>query len=142
MTATEWGLLILLAILWGAAMLVNFLWFTNDPNNTGRIIANPKANQTGGLVNFGIGFLNKIPVIELVIGFVVLVGVVYYFGFQKRKPYTPVVVPDDTAPVVAVVSDESVTVPAAPVVPATSPRPEASAPELPTAQPPPPEAPA
>jgi amino acid transporter len=139
----KWGKLVnVLAILWGAAMLVNFLWFTNDPNNTGRIIANPKANQTGGLVNFGIGFLNKIPVIELVIGFVVLVGVVYYFGFQKRKPYTPVVVPDDTAPVVAVVSDESVTVPAAPVVPAISPRPEASAPELPTAQPPPPEAPA
>ena len=50
-------------------------------------------------MNFGIAFLNNIPVIELVIAVVVIVGAIYFFGFQKRKPYTPVVVPDDTAPV-------------------------------------------
>ena len=75
------------------------------------------SNQTGGLVNFGISFLNSIPVIELVIAVVVIVGSIYYFGFQKRKPYSPVVVPDDTAPVGAAV-------PAASAAPAAPPAPD------------------
>jgi urea carboxylase system permease len=126
----RWGKVVnVLAILWGAAMLVNFLWYTNDPNNTGRIIANPKANQTGGLVNFGISFLNKIPVIELVIGVVVIVGAIYYFAFQKRKPFTPVVVPDDAAPV----GGEAAAAPAATAAAPTTAAP--SAPQPPPAPP-------
>ncbi|HXJ66266.1 MAG TPA: APC family permease, partial [Actinomycetota bacterium] len=118
----RWGKLVnVLAILWGALMLVNMLWWTNDANsNPARTITNPKANQTGGLVNFGIGFLNKIPVIELVIIVVAIVGAIYYFGVQKRKPYTPVVVPDDTQPVGAPVAAAPATAPAA-AAPASAP---------------------
>jgi amino acid transporter len=92
----RWGVPInILGILWGAAMLVNFLWFTNE--DTARVITNPKASQTGGLVSYP-GFLNEIPVIELLLAVVLIIGVIYYVGFQKRKPYTPVVVPDEDAP--------------------------------------------
>jgi urea carboxylase system permease len=92
-----WGKPInVLAILWGAAMLVNFLWFS-DSGDSLRVISNPKANQTGGLVNFHIGFLNSIPVIELLIGVVVIIGAIYYFAAQRRKPYTPVAPPEEEA---------------------------------------------
>jgi len=84
-----------LAILWGALMLVNFLWWTNSTESL-RVISNPKASQTGGLVNYHIGFLNGIPVIELLIGVVVLVGAIYYLSVQRNKPFTPVVPPEDT----------------------------------------------
>jgi len=29
---------------------------------------------------------------------VIVVGAVYYFGFQRRKPFTPVIPPEETAP--------------------------------------------
>src|SRR5262249_38270033 len=83
-----------LGILWGAGMLVNFLWYTNSSSSL-RVISNPKATQTGGLVNFHVAFLNKIPVIELLIGVVVIVGAIYYLGFQRRKPFTPVIPPEE-----------------------------------------------
>jgi amino acid transporter len=90
----SWGKPVnVIAILWGAGMLVNFLWYTNSTDSL-RIISNPKPNQTGGLVHFG-GFLNKIPLIELLLAVVVIVGAVYYFGFQRRKPFTPVIPPEE-----------------------------------------------
>jgi amino acid transporter len=127
----RWGKLVnVLAILWGAVMLVNMLWWTNDANsNPARTITNPKANQTAGLVNFGISFLNKIPVIELLIVVVAIVGAIYFYGFQKRKPYTPVVVPDDTAPVGA----SAPTTPAASTTPTTPSAPAAAPPAGPAA---------
>ena len=69
-------------------------------------LTNPKPNQTdyfgtGPLVHFGIGFLNKIPVMELIIGMVLLVGAIYFFAVQKKKPFTPVVPPDEDAPLPA-----------------------------------------
>jgi amino acid transporter len=100
-----WGKVVnVLAILWGAGMLVNFLWYTNTTDSL-RIISNPKPNQTdyfgtGALVHF-VGFLNSIPVIELLIGVVVVVGAIYYFGFQRNKPFTPVVPPEDVEPATA-----------------------------------------
>jgi urea carboxylase system permease len=84
-----------LAILWGALMLVNFLWWTNSSDSL-RVISNPKASQTGGLVNYHVGFLNGIPVIELLIGVVVLVGAIYYYAVQQKKPFTPVIPPEET----------------------------------------------
>jgi amino acid transporter len=93
----RWGKPVnILAILWGAGMLVNFLWFTNG--ETLRVISNPKPNQTdyfgtGPLVHFG-GFLNKIPVIELLLLTVILVGAIYYLAVQRNKPFTPVVLPE------------------------------------------------
>jgi amino acid transporter len=95
----RWGKVVnVLGILWGAGMLVNFLWFTNDATN--RVVTNPKPNQTdyfgtGPLVHFG-GFLNKIPVIELLLAVVIIVGAIYYFAFQRRKPFTAVLPPDET----------------------------------------------
>jgi urea carboxylase system permease len=96
----RWGLVVnILGLLWGVGMLVNFLWFTND--ETLRVVTNPKPNQTdyfgtGPLVHFG-GFLNKIPVIELLVAVVIIVGAIYYVGFQRRKPFTPVHPPDESA---------------------------------------------
>ncbi len=106
-----WGKVVnVLAIVWGAAMMLNFLtpspassaW---DANATGasylRIFSNPKAYQTDyftqgqQLVNFHIGFLNKIPLIELFIGVVLIVGAIYYFAAQRNKPWEPVVPPDE-----------------------------------------------
>jgi len=34
-------------------------------------------------------------VIELVIGVILIVGVVYFYVFQRNKPFTPVVPPEE-----------------------------------------------
>jgi amino acid transporter len=97
----SWGKVVnALGLLWGGAMLINFLWFSNDSEFGLRWLTNPKATQTdyfgtGPLVNFHIGFLNHIPVIELLIGTVAIIGAIYYLAVQRKKPFT-VVVPDDS----------------------------------------------
>jgi urea carboxylase system permease len=107
----RWGKAVnVVAILWGAAMLVNFLTPSSangafDPNATGasylRIFANPKATQTdwyeegNQLVDFKVGFLNDIPIIWLVFGVVLILGAIYYFGVQRNKPYEQPVIPSD-----------------------------------------------
>jgi amino acid transporter len=106
-----WGKVVnVLAILWGAAMLVNFLAFSSatsafDPKASGanylRIFSNPKAIQTDyatagqQYVNFHITFLNKIPLIELVFVIVIVVGAIYYLAVQRNKLWSPVVPPDE-----------------------------------------------
>ncbi|MFL5797381.1 MAG: amino acid permease [Actinomycetota bacterium] len=103
----RWGKVVnVLGILWGAGMLVNFLWFTNDSTN--RVVSNPKASQTdyygtGPFVHFP-GFLNDIPVIELLVAVVLIVGAIYYVGFQRKKPFTPVIPPDEDVPLTAAVA--------------------------------------
>jgi len=88
-----------LGLLWGAAMLVNFLWFSNGKEFDLRWLTNPKATQTdyfgtGQLVNFHIAFLNKIPVIELIVVTIALIGAIYFLAVQRNKPYTPVIIPE------------------------------------------------
>ncbi len=89
-----------LGLLWGAAMLVNFMWFSTDDKNFGlRWLTNPKPVQTdyfgtGPLVHF-VGFLNHIPVIEMLVGLIVIIGAVYYLVAQRTKQYTPVQVPEE-----------------------------------------------
>ena len=106
-----WGKVVnIVAILWGAAMMVNFLWPSSatsafDPNASGanylRIFSNPKSYQSDYLVegqplmNFHISVLNKIPAIELWLGVVLIVGAIYYFTAQKKKPWEPVAPPDE-----------------------------------------------
>jgi amino acid transporter len=91
----KWGKVVnVLGIAWGAGMLVNFLWPGGDGTPRGTI-ANPRPRQTGGLVNFGMGWLNRIPVIETLLIVVVLVGLIYYYGFQRKKPFTPVIPPEE-----------------------------------------------
>src|SRR6201995_1208960 len=65
----RWGMLVnVLALVWGGAMLINFAWH--------RVATNPKASEIPGL-SFP-GFLDKIPILWLVLGFVLVLGVIYY----------------------------------------------------------------
>jgi amino acid transporter len=97
----RWGKVVnVLGIAWGAGMLVNFFWPAG--NGSLRVFANPKPIQTDflgtgkPLVNlFGLDWLNKIPVIWTVTVVIVVIGLVYYFAFQRNKPFTPVIPPDE-----------------------------------------------
>jgi urea carboxylase system permease len=107
----KWGMVVnIIAIVWGAAMMLNFLYPSSassafDPNASGanylRIFSNPKSYQSDyyveghPLMNFHISFLNKIPAIELWLGIVLIVGAIYYFAAQKKKPWEPAVPPDE-----------------------------------------------
>src|SRR5438132_1873327 len=83
----KWGPIVnVLGLLWGGSMLVNFLWFSNHNAFDLRQLTNPKAAQTdyfgtGRLVHF-VGFLNHIPLIELVMAVVVILGAIYYVAVQ------------------------------------------------------------
>jgi urea carboxylase system permease len=86
----RWGVLVnVLAIAWGGSMLVNFIW--------PRACCNPKPTETvvGNvqLLNFHVGFLDNIPVLWTVFGTILLIGVAYYFGVQRKKPVSAVVPP-------------------------------------------------
>jgi hypothetical protein len=92
-------------------MLANFLTPSGaasglDPGTASnasylRVFANPKATQTDWytagdqLVDFKVGFLNKIPLIELVFAIALIIGAIYYFAVQRKKPYEEVRAPDD-----------------------------------------------
>ncbi len=98
----RWGKLVNAgALLWGGAMLINFLWPASGSSgaNSLRIFSNPKAVQTdyglGQQVNFHVRFLNHIPLIELVIGVVLIVGAVYYFTVQRHKPLATIAPPEE-----------------------------------------------
>jgi amino acid transporter len=92
----RWGLLInVVGLLYGGAMLVNFAW--------PRAASNPEPNQTvvagTQLLNFHLGFLNKIPILWTVFVVIALIGVIYYAAAGARKEVVPVRVPaDDDAP--------------------------------------------
>ena len=107
-----WGKVVnVVAILWGASMLINFLTPSGavsgldagDASGASylRIFSNPKPSQTDyfvegeQLVDFKIGFLNDIPVIWTVFGLVILIGAIYYFAVQRRKPYEAVHPPQE-----------------------------------------------
>jgi amino acid transporter len=82
----RWGMLVnILALIYGGAMLVNFAW--------PRAASNPKPEQTGGLLHFGIPFLNKIPILWTVFALIVLVGAIYYLAVGRRKQFAPVIAP-------------------------------------------------
>jgi hypothetical protein len=90
-------------LLYGGAMLVNFAW--------PRPASNPKPEQTGALLTFGRGFLNKIPILWTVVIFIALVGAIYYLCVGRRKTFPQVTAPypDDplTAEATAVPQPES-----------------------------------
>jgi amino acid transporter len=107
----KWGKVVnIVAILWGLTMLLNFLTpssATNawDPNASGanylRIISNPKPVQSDyyvegdQLLDFKIDALNKIPVIWTVFAVLLIAGGLYYLIVQKKKPWEPVMPPDE-----------------------------------------------
>jgi amino acid transporter len=91
----RWGVIInALGLLYGGAMLVNFAW--------PRIASNPEPKQTGGLLNFHLGFLNDIPILWTVFVVIALIGVIYYVVAGGRKEFAPVQAPaGDDAPIAA-----------------------------------------
>ncbi len=64
-----------------------------------RVLTNPTAKQSdygaGQLVNFHIGFLNSIPLMELIIGAVVIVGAYVLRFVGRKKAFAPVAPPDE-----------------------------------------------
>jgi len=89
----KWGIPVnILALVWGGSMLVNFAW--------PRVDSNPTPNQTGGALSTGIGELNKVPILYTVLGVILLVGVLYYFISEVRKPKVPIIRPAESGPVV------------------------------------------
>jgi hypothetical protein len=66
------------------------------------VASNPEPSQTGGLLTFGIDFVNKIPILWLVVIVITLIGVIYYLAVGRRKQFAPVVAPaGDDAPLVS-----------------------------------------
>jgi len=90
----RWGMLVnILALIYGGAMLINFAW--------PRVASNPEPVQTGGLLTFGIDFLNHIPILWTVAIGIVLIGAIYYFVAGRRKEFAPIIAPaGDDAPLV------------------------------------------
>jgi len=90
----RWGMLVnIVALLYGGAMLINFAW--------PRVASNPKPNQTGGLLTFGLSFLNDIPILWTVVIVIVLIGAIYYLIRGRTKEFAPVTLPsDDDVPLV------------------------------------------
>ena len=87
----RWGIAVnILALLYGGAMLVNFAW--------PRALSNPEPSQTGGVLTFGVEFLNKIPILWTVAIAIALIGAIYYFAFGRRKQFAPVVAPSPDDP--------------------------------------------
>jgi len=85
-----WGTIVnVLALLWGASMLVNFLW----PRGT----SNPPLS---GLPNLSLpGALGNIPIFEATLGVILIVGAIYYAFAQRGMPDTKAVGPAEATAV-------------------------------------------
>jgi amino acid transporter len=91
----RWGVVVnIVGLLYGGAMLINFAWPRAVP------FTNPEPSQSGGLLNFHIGFLNDIPILWTVFAVIVLIGAIYYAVAGRNKQFATVVAPaGDDAPV-------------------------------------------
>jgi hypothetical protein len=88
-----WGPVVnIVGLLYGGAMLVNFAW--------PRIQSNMTPEQSG-VLNFHIGFLNKIPILWTVFIFIVVLGAIYYLIVGRRKEFAPIIAPADDDPPLA-----------------------------------------
>jgi amino acid transporter len=78
-----WGMIInILALVWGIAMEINFLW----PRNLAAGYQNPPVSA---LPNVSIPSpIGDIPIFEAVLGVIVIVGAIYYFAAQRNAPET------------------------------------------------------
>src|SRR5215211_6187414 len=75
----RWGMVVnVLALVWGGSMLINFMWH--------RVATNPKPSETDGVLDFGVDFLNKIPILWSVLGAVLIIGAVYYAARSSKIP--------------------------------------------------------
>src|SRR5438132_2843583 len=74
-----WGLIVnLLGLAWGASMLVNFLWPRPASNPSVNIVLAPGGASLGSLGD-------SIPIFELVVALIVVIGAIYYFVAQRGK---------------------------------------------------------
>ena len=82
----QWGTIVnILALVWGIAMEINFLW----PRNAAVGGQNPPLSA---LPNVTVGGpLGSIPVFEFTLGLILLVGVIYYVAAQRNAPETPAI---------------------------------------------------
>jgi amino acid transporter len=89
----RWGMVVnIVGLIYGGAMLINFAW--------PRVASNPKPNQTGGLLTFGVGFLNDIPILWTVAIGITLIGTIYFLVAGRAKTFAPVTLPsDDDVPI-------------------------------------------
>jgi len=82
----SWGTIVnILALVWGIAMEINFLW----PRNAAVGGQNPPMSA---LPNVSIGgTIGGIPIYEFTLGVILLVGLVYYLVAQRNAPETPAI---------------------------------------------------
>ena len=82
----SWGIIVnILALVWGIAMEINFLW----PRNAAVGGQNPPMSA---LPNVSIGgTIGGIPIYEFTLGVILLVGLVYYLVAQRNAPETPAI---------------------------------------------------
>jgi urea carboxylase system permease len=82
----SWGTIVnILALAWGVAMEINFLW----PRNASVGGQNPPLSALPN-VTVG-GTIGGIPVYEFTLGLILLVGLIYYVVAQRNAPETPAV---------------------------------------------------
>ncbi len=95
----KWGLVVnIVGLLYGGAMLVNFAW--------PRALTNPEPNQTvvdkTQLLDFHLGFLNKIPILWTVFVVIAVIGMIYYLVAGRKKTFSAVpALTGDDAPLAA-----------------------------------------
>jgi len=79
----RWGMTVnVLALVYGAAMLVNFGWY-----GANRVGSNPEpVQEPKGTLSLGLHWLNRIPILYSVLGFILIIGLLYYFLVEIRKP--------------------------------------------------------
>jgi amino acid transporter len=74
-----WGMIInLLGLAWGASMLVNFLWPRPASNPSVNTVLLPGGASLGG-------FGDSVPIFELVVALIVVIGAIYYVVAQRGK---------------------------------------------------------
>jgi amino acid transporter len=86
----QWGLIVnILGLVWGVLMEINFLWPRNASvgGQNPPLSALPNATGTGTI---GIpGPIGDIPIYELTLAIIIVVGLVYWAFAQRHAPETP-----------------------------------------------------
>jgi urea carboxylase system permease len=77
----RWGIPVnILGLVYGGVMIINFLWFGG--------LRNVYTNTTLGVAFSGLAnvtFVNSIPLFELTLAILFVVGAIYWFGFKRRS---------------------------------------------------------
>jgi amino acid transporter len=78
-----WGMIVnILALAWGASMLVNFLWLRPASNPALNTFLNPSGAAGGASLG---GFGDSVPIFEAVVAAIVVIGAIYYLVAQRGK---------------------------------------------------------